>query len=61
MTNMGPCPKCHSTGHPRIGNGRVFACGKGRPPMRGARYHCRHCDPTATSPEKCEPKGVGHD
>lgn len=34
-----------------IDNGRVFACEKGKPPMREAGYHCRHC----------EPKGVGHD
>lgn len=42
-------------------DGRVSACGKGKPPMRGAGYHRRHCDPTAISPEKCEPEGVGHD
>lgn len=43
------------------GNGRVFACGKGRPPSRGAGYRRRHCGPAAISPEKCEPEGVGHD
>ena len=44
-----------------IDNGRVFACEKGRPPMREVGYHRRHCDPTAIFPKKREPKGVGHD
>ena len=39
----------------------AFACGKGRPPMRGTAYRRRHRDPTAIFPEKCEPKGVDHD
>ena len=46
---------------PKDAEGRVFACGKGRPPMREARYHCRHCGPTATFPKECGPKGVGDD
>lgn len=58
------CPNCGKqvdfhAGH--IDNGRVFVCEKGRPPMREARYHCRHCGSTVIFIEKCEPKGVGHD
>ena len=58
------CPNCGErvdshAGH--IDKGEVFACEEGRPPMREARYHCRDCGPTAISPKKCEPKGVGHD
>ena len=58
------CPDCgrqvdSHAGH--IDNGRVPACGKGRPHMREAGHHRRHCGPTAISPEKCEPKAVGHD
>ena len=56
------CPDCGGQADPHAGhtgNGRVPACGEGRPPMRGAVCRCRHCDPTATSPGKCEPKGVG--
>lgn len=58
------CPNCGKqvdfhAGH--IDNGRVFACEKGKPPMREARYHCRHCDSTVIFPEKCEPEGVGND
>lgn len=58
------CPNCgrqvdSHAGH--IDNGRVFVCEKGKPPMREARYHCRHCDSTVISLEKCEPKGVDHD
>ena len=46
MTTVKPCPKCHSTGHLH---------------MREAGYRRRHCGSTAIFPEKCEPKGVGHD
>ena len=58
------CPDCGGqvdfhAGH--IDNGRVFACEKGKPPMRETMYHCRHCDPTVIFPKKCEPKGVDHD
>lgn len=44
----------------RIGNGRVFVCEKGEPPMREAGYRCRHCGPTVIFPKKCEPKEVNH-
>lgn len=57
------CPGRGGRADPRaghIGNGHVPACEKGRPPMRGAGYHRRHCDPTAIPPEKCEPKEVDH-
>ncbi len=58
------CPDCGGqvdshAGH--IGNGHVPACEKGRPPMREARYHCRHCDSTVIFPKKWEPEGVSHD
>lgn len=58
------CPNCGKqidfhAGH--IDNGRVFVCENGKPLMREVRYHCRHCDSTVISPEKCEPKGVDHD
>lgn len=58
------CPDCGKqidlhAGH--TDNGRVFVCEKGKPPMREARYHCRHCDSTVILLEKCEPKGVDHD
>lgn len=57
------CPDCGGqvdfhAGH--TGNGRVFVCEKGKPPMRDAGYHCRRRDPTAISPKKCEPEGVSH-
>ena len=58
------CPDCGEqvdfhAGH--IDNGRVFVCEKGKPPMREARYHCRHCDSTVIFLKKCEPKEVNHD
>lgn len=58
------CPNCGGqvdfhAGH--IDDGRVFVCEKGRPPMREARYRCRHCGSTVIFLRKCEPKGVGHD
>lgn len=48
------CPDCGRQADPHaghIGNGRVFVCEKGKPPMRGA----------VVSPEKCGPEGAGHD
>lgn len=58
------CPNCGGqidfhAGH--IDNGRVFVCQKGKPLMREAMYHCRHCDSTVIFLKKCEPKGVDHD
>ena len=58
------CPGCGGqvdshAGH--TGNGRVFVCEKGRPPMREARYRCPHCGSTTIFLEKCEPKGAGDD
>lgn len=58
------CPNCGGqidfhAGH--IGNGRVFVCEKGRPPMREVRYYCRHCDSTVIFLRRCEPRGAGHD
>ena len=58
------CPNCGGQVDPhagRIDDGRVFVCEKGRPPMREARYHCRHCGSTVILLKKCEPEGVGHD
>lgn len=57
------CPHCGKqvdlhAGH--IDNGRVSVCEKGKPPMREARYHCRHCGSTTIFPKKCEPEGVGN-
>ena len=46
------CPNC---------GGRIDRIDKGKPPMRGVRYYCRHCDSTIIFLEKCGPKGVGHD
>lgn len=46
------CPDC---------GGQTDRIDKGKPPMREAGYHCRHCDSTVISPKRCEPKGVGHD
>ena len=68
-TNMAyrPCVECPNCGGQvdfhagHIDNGRVFVCEKGKPPMREAMYHCRHCDSTVIFPKKCEPKGVDHD
>ena len=58
------CPDCGGradshAGH--TGNGRVLACGEGKPPVRGAAYRRRHCGPTAIFTGKCGLKGVGHD
>ena len=58
------CPDCGGQVDPHAGHiddGRVSACGKGKPPMREAGYRCRHCGPTIISPEKCGPEGVGND
>lgn len=54
------CPNCGGQAV-CIDKGDVFVCEKGRPLMREARYHCRHCDSTAIFLRKCEPEGVGHD
>lgn len=54
------CPDCRERAD-RIGKGDVSVCEKGKPPMREARYHCRHCGPTAIFPKKCEQKEVDHD
>ena len=54
------CPDCGGQAD-RIDKGDVFVCEKGRPPMREARYHCRHCGATVIFLKRCEPKGVGHD
>lgn len=58
------CPNCGGqidfhAGH--IDNGKAFVCEKGKPPMREARYRCRHCDSTIIFPKKCEPEGACHD
>lgn len=53
------CPYC-SGQIDRIDNGRVLVCEKGKPLMREARYHCRHCDSTVIFLKKCEPKEVDH-
>ena len=58
------CPDCGGQVDFHAGytdKGRVFVCEKGRPPMREARYHCRHCDSTTIFLKECEPKGVGND
>ena len=54
------CPDCGEQTD-RIDKGNVFACEKGKPPMRGVRYYRRHCDSTIIFPKKCEPEGVCHD
>ena len=54
------CPNCGGRTD-RVDKGDVFVCGKGRPPMREAGYHCRRCDSTVIFLGKCEPEGVGDD
>lgn len=56
------CPNCgeqvdfHAG---RTGNGRVFVCEKGKPPMREAKYYRGNCNSAAISPKKCEPEVTG--
>lgn len=49
------CPGCGGR-IDRIDKGDVFVCEKGRPPMREARYRCRHCGSTVIFLRRCEPE-----